>query len=124
VEIEVGPVSEMTPGSVRVVAAGDREVAVFNTREGLYALDNTCAHLGGPLADGWVADGLVTCPWHWWRYELATGRRRGSDVIGVSTHPVSVREGTVVVEVPDTVPAPVSIRERLLRHARDWEDGR
>jgi nitrite reductase/ring-hydroxylating ferredoxin subunit len=121
VDIEVGPVSELAPGTVRVLSAGERAVAVFCTGDGIYALDNTCAHNGGPLAEGWVADGVVTCPWHWWRYELSTGRRRGAEVIGVAAHPVTIRDGLVVVEVPDPAPAPGSMRERLLAAAREWE---
>lgn len=123
-EIEVAPVAELEAGAVRVVATEDREVAVFATGAGLYALDNACAHKGGPLAQGWVADGVVTCPWHWWRYELATGRRRGSESIGVPSYPVWVREGLVIVEVPDPVVAPTSMRDRLLAHAREWEGRR
>jgi nitrite reductase/ring-hydroxylating ferredoxin subunit len=124
VEIEVGPASDLTPGTVRVVTAGDREVAVFSTADGFYALDNTCAHNGGPLAEGWVAGGVVTCPWHWWRYDLATARRRGAELIGVAIHPVTIREGVVVVDVPEPVAGPISMRERLLAHAREWEAGR
>jgi nitrite reductase (NADH) small subunit len=124
VEIEVGPVSELPPGTVRVVSAGERAVAVFSTADGIYALDNACAHNGGPLAEGWVAGGVVTCPWHWWRYELSSGRRRGAEVIGVATHPVTVRDGMVLVEVPDEVLAPASMRERLLAAAREWEGRR
>ncbi len=123
-EIEVGPVSELRPGSVRVVTDGDRQVAVFSTAEGLYALDSACAHKRGPLGEGWVDRGVVTCPWHWWRYELSTGRRLGSETIAVSTHPVTIRDGMVVVEVPEPLEAPVTLRQRLLELAREWEGRR
>jgi nitrite reductase/ring-hydroxylating ferredoxin subunit len=36
-----------------------------------------CPHLEGPLFQGSVADGCVTCPWHAWRFDLRTGRRVG-----------------------------------------------
>ena len=42
----------------------------------LVVTDGACPHNGGPLADGLVRDGVVICPWHWYSYELATGRCR------------------------------------------------
>ena len=104
-----------------VVEVGERAIAVFNCEDGLFALDNRCSHRGGPISEGWVSHGVVTCPWHWWRYELATGRRLGSERISLDTYPVSVRDGIVVVDAPDEAPPPRSMRERLLEHAREWE---
>lgn len=52
---------------------GDRVIAVFRHAGHWYAIDAMCAHQGGPLADGVVEDGCVTCPWHGWQYDLATG---------------------------------------------------
>lgn len=119
-EIEVGPLVDLPPGSAVAVEAGGREIAVFHTDQGLFAVDNRCAHRGGPLAEGRVADGIVTCPWHWWRYDLTTGRLRGSGTISLPTHPVTVRGGMVVVEAPEPVEEPRSVRDRLLEHARTW----
>lgn len=118
--VVVGPVHDLPQGSATVVEAGTCTVAVFNVAGQLHALDNRCAHNGGPLAQGSVRDGVVTCPWHWWRYDLATGRRRGCPQIRQRRFPVSVEDGQIVVEVPAAEAAPVSMRERLLAHARVW----
>ncbi len=48
-------------------------VAIFRHQGQLFAIDGMCAHQGGPLAQGTIAHGCVTCPWHGWQYELATG---------------------------------------------------
>jgi 3-phenylpropionate/trans-cinnamate dioxygenase ferredoxin subunit len=40
---------------------------------GIYAVGNRCSHANGPLADGLVEDGAVTCPYHGSRFDLATG---------------------------------------------------
>lgn len=98
-------------------------IAVFNTGEGLYAIDDRCAHRGGPISKGWVSDGIVTCPWHWWRYRLDTGERLGSDRISLETYPVKVRDDVVVVEAPEQPEEPSSMRELLLEHARQWKRG-
>ena len=112
-------VTELPPGSATTVRSGELEIAVFNVDGELYALDNACAHTGGPIVDGLVRDGAVTCPLHWWRYDLATGIRRGASHIGQTTYPVAVDGTDVVVEVPEPVPE-LGMRERLLRHAAEW----
>ena len=71
-----------------------RGVAVFRCADGWAALDARCPHAGGPLADGIVADGCVTCPLHDWRFDLASGERRAPD-----------GGGTRVRKVRDVVPA-------------------
>lgn len=108
-------------GSSTVVEVGERAIAVFNTKDGLFAVDNWCRHRGGPISEGWISHGVVTCPWHWWRYELATGQRLGSERISLDTYPVAVRDGIVVVDGPHDAPPVRSMRERLLEHAREWE---
>ncbi len=55
------------------VLLADRVIAVFRHAGSWYAIDGMCSHQGGPLADGVVRDGCVTCPWHGWQYDLATG---------------------------------------------------
>ncbi|EMI45082.1 Rieske (2Fe-2S) protein [Rhodopirellula sp. SWK7] len=50
-----------------------RVVAIFRHAGEWYAMDGMCSHQGGPLAEGVVRDGCVTCPWHGWQYDLATG---------------------------------------------------
>ncbi|TWU05055.1 Rieske (2Fe-2S) protein [Stieleria varia] len=59
-------------GAIEIVLEG-RIIAVFRSDGALHAIDGMCAHQGGPLAKGVVAHGCVTCPWHGWQYELATG---------------------------------------------------
>ncbi len=84
----------------RSVRVAGRPLAVFRTEEGFFALDNTCTHMGGPLADGIVADETVACPLHDRRFALATGRAVGHECGGVAAYPVDERDGEVHVTVP------------------------
>jgi nitrite reductase (NADH) small subunit len=83
------------------VQVGELRVAVFDTEEGLRAVENTCRHIGNPLDDGPVAGRVVTCPWHGWQYDLRTGEqltvfgRRP----GLRTFPVRVEGDDVLIEV-------------------------
>ena len=82
---------------------GRYEVALFNVNGELFALENSCPHQGGPIADGWVEGETVTCPWHAWCFNLRTGKmtlgdfamlprfgiRVDGEEIFVSTEPLS-----------------------------------
>lgn len=65
--------ADVGEGKAVEVLAGDQILAIFRYSGVLYALDGMCAHQGGPLAQGSVEHGCVTCPWHGWQYELASG---------------------------------------------------
>ena len=69
-EYSAGSIQDFPDPGARVVVAGRREIAVFRVEGRLYALDNHCAHLGGPLAEGLIEGGCVVCPWHEWCYRL------------------------------------------------------
>ena len=70
-QIEVGPTSELTPGSV----TGAGQYAVGNANGDLFAVTRRCRHLYADLADGSIdEDGCLTCPWHGSKYDVDTGR--------------------------------------------------
>jgi nitrite reductase (NADH) small subunit len=56
------------------VVIGQRIIALLVDGDSISAIDAVCAHQGGPIAKGQVADGCVTCPWHGWRYDLSDGK--------------------------------------------------
>ena len=60
-------------GQAKEVMIRGRVIALFRQEGDLFAMDGMCAHQGGPIAEGVVEHGCVTCPWHGWQYELATG---------------------------------------------------
>jgi len=73
--IKVANVSDLPSGSAMVVEVSGRQIALFNVAGEFYALDNICAHRGGPLGEGFVDNNNLTvqCPWHGWTYNLANG---------------------------------------------------
>jgi nitrite reductase (NADH) small subunit len=68
------------PGTLRLVRAGERCYALANLDGVYHAVDNNCPHNGGPLAKGRLIDGQVECPWHCWRWDLASGRNTAPGV--------------------------------------------
>ncbi len=97
-----------------------RAVALFIVDGEPVAYDGRCRHRAGPIGDGYVRDGVVTCPLHWWRYDLRTGALVGDPSVRLERFPAELDAGVVHVTLPPTVAAeaPVSIRERLLALAR------
>jgi nitrite reductase/ring-hydroxylating ferredoxin subunit len=64
---------ELGEGDKRCVLAEGTAVMVARQGGSLYALSDLCAHRGGPLHDGELGDGTVTCPWHHSVFELSDG---------------------------------------------------
>ena len=71
--IDVASASDLTDDAAMEVVVGELILALFRSGGELFALDGMCAHQGGPIAEGNVEAGCVTCPWHGWQYELSTG---------------------------------------------------
>ena len=70
-DLEVGPTSELTPGTVK----GAGHYAVGNAAGDLFAVTRRCRHLYADLADGGIdEEGCLVCPWHGSKYDVETGR--------------------------------------------------
>jgi nitrite reductase/ring-hydroxylating ferredoxin subunit/uncharacterized membrane protein len=67
--------ADLAEGRPAVVTTDGEDVLLLRQGAAIYALSNICTHQGGPLVEGDVRDGMVTCPWLWFR--LRSGGRRG-----------------------------------------------
>lgn len=68
---------------------GINNLVLVRQGETILALHDQCAHAGGPLSGGTVANGLIECPWHGSRFRLADGRvRRGPAVYDQPTYEI------------------------------------
>ena len=78
-----------------------RQIAIFDTPRGVFACNNRCPHEGYPLREGTLdADCKLTCNWHNWKFDLATGEnQRDGDRLRV--YPVELRDGDVWIEIVD-----------------------
>lgn len=94
----VARVADLRPGTARVVEVGGRAVALVRAADGAFhAIDNACAHRGGPLGEGEVEGAVVTCPLHGWQYNATTGRCATNPAIALRTYPVRVEGDEVQV---------------------------
>ena len=97
--VVVGRVGDFTPGRGKMVVVNGRHVALFRLGDDFHALDNLCLHRGGPLCDGPIANNVVTCPWHGWSYQIATGMMVQDPRVGVSKHDVRIDGDTILVRL-------------------------
>lgn len=95
--VRVAPAASISPGSARAFSIGPYEVAVFNVGGSLYALENSCPHQGGPIADGFVEGNTVVCPWHAWCFDIRTGKMTLGDFATIPRFEVRVEAGDVYV---------------------------
>ncbi|HXV58038.1 MAG TPA: Rieske 2Fe-2S domain-containing protein [Gaiellaceae bacterium] len=93
----VARVEDMSPGSARIVRAGDRELALYRCEDGFYATQGECLHLKGPLGRGRLEGCVVTCPWHGWQYDVRTGENEFDRALALETFEVLVEDGEVKV---------------------------
>ncbi|MBO9533199.1 MAG: nitrite reductase (NAD(P)H) small subunit [Solirubrobacteraceae bacterium] len=88
--LKVGTVHDIPELEGRRTTIDGHKVAVFRLLDGFAAIDAECPHKRGPLQDGLVADGCVTCPLHDRRIDLETGDVIGHEGEGVAVHEVHV----------------------------------
>ena len=90
-------VEDLAEGEGKTVQIGAKLVAVFRYDGQFYAIDDVCPHMGASLSGGFVERGVVTCPWHAWRFRLNDGAWADSPRIKIGCYTVRVVEGMVQV---------------------------
>ena len=116
VRVSAGPVDELPRDGC--ISAGAGAAVVARVGDEVVAFENRCLHQESPLAGGYLKEGVLTCPLHFWRYRLPGGVHVGSDETLVA-YRVEIIDGEIFVDVPDPLP-PMSMREKLLAHAEEW----
>jgi nitrite reductase (NADH) small subunit len=97
--VAIGSLDDIPPRGARCVRKGDTAVAVFRTADDrVFALEDKCPHRNGPLSQGIVHDGCVTCPLHNWVISLETGEAQGADEGSTRAFPVRLDGNTVLLE--------------------------
>ncbi len=99
--VTVAKSGDIVEGTGVVVSVRQKEVAIFRVKGVLHAVDDLCPHMGASLAGGFVEDGCVTCPWHYWRFRLADGAWADNPKVRIGTYPVHEAGGEVQLELPD-----------------------
>lgn len=97
----VAKVGDIPEGKGGAFVVGQRMVAVFNVGGEYFAINDTCPHMGASLGAGDVEEGVVTCPWHAWRFRVSDGTWCDNPRIKTDRFEVRVQGDEVQVRVPE-----------------------
>lgn len=98
-DIKMGKLTRLAPGQVLEKRILARRIAVFNDNGHLYAIESDCKHMRASLATGRVADGVVTCKWHKWQYDLRTGECLTHAGMRLKRYDVTVSDDDIIVTI-------------------------
>jgi methionine sulfoxide reductase heme-binding subunit len=109
--IAVGLAREIPDSRARIVTPPQGErIAVFRYGDKISAVSNVCRHQGGPLGEGRIVDGCITCPWHGFQYLPESGTSPPPFTDKIATYRTRIVDGVVQVHItamaPGTTVAP------------------
>lgn len=97
----VATTADVPSGTAHVVDAGGLRLALCNTGDGYYAIDDVCTHDGGPLDQGKLSGREIECPRHGARFDVVTGKALCLPAIRpVRTYATRVSGEAIEVELP------------------------
>ena len=97
--VKVADIKDVPEGTPKAVKVDGRSIALFQHQGGIYATDNQCPHMGYPLTRGRVRNGVLTCDWHGWSYDMKGGGCFTGGCDDLDTFPVDVRDGGIYIDV-------------------------
>ena len=95
--VDACAVSEIPDTRARIVCLSGERVAIFKYDGKISAVSNVCQHQNGPLGEGKILNGCITCPWHGYQYLPETGASPPPFVEKVPTFNVMIQNGRVLV---------------------------
>jgi len=98
---------------VRRLFAHRERIAVFRYEGKISAISNACQHQNGPLGEGQIIDGLVTCPWHGYQYDPASGSSPPPFTEKIPTFTVFIRQERVLLD-PTPHPAGTPVEPAVI----------
>ena len=103
---------EIKEDRARIVCVGGERVAIFKYDGKVSAVSNVCQHQNGPLGEGRVIDGCITCPWHGYQYQPDSGTSPPPFTEKIPTYKVKLVEGEIWI---DPKPLPRGTRVEPVR---------
>lgn len=104
--VAVCPVEDLKTGSIREhrFADGSPRAAIARVSGEVFAFEDRCPHLGGPLSRGELRGRALVCPWHGWMIDVPTGEVKGGHGAAVRPCPVRIRDGVIEVQPIEKAP--------------------
>ena len=97
--VKAADLKDVPEGTPKAVKVDGRSIALFQHQGSVYATDNQCPHMGYPLTRGRVRNGVLTCDWHGWSYDMKGGGCFTGGCDDLDTFPVEVRDSAIYIDV-------------------------
>jgi len=94
---EVCSLQDIKEDRAKIVKVAGETIAIYKYEGQLSAVNNFCKHQGGPLGEGKIVDGCITCPWHGYQYAPHNGQSPPPFTEKIATYDVQVVGGNVLV---------------------------
>lgn len=114
--IPVAELHEFKENRAKTICANQRRIAVFLYEGKLSAVDDQCKHQMGPLGEGKIVDGCITCPWHGYQYRPSDGRSPTPFTEKVATYRLAIENGRVYAD-PNPLPEGTPVEPLQVGHA-------
>ena len=103
--LKVATIDEMEDARAKIVRPVKGEaIAVFRDGDKVSAVSNVCRHQGGPLGEGKIVDGCITCPWHGFQYRMEDGQSPPPFTEKIATYATRIIDGVVYVNPEPNAP--------------------
>ena len=101
--LKLCPVGDITDNRAKIFKIKNESIAVFKYDGKLSAVHNACKHQGGPLGEGKIVDGCITCPWHGYQYYPGNGQSPPPFTERISTYKLKIKNDEIYID-PDALP--------------------
>lgn len=95
--LEVCDLNEIEEDRAKIFTVGNERVAIFKYDGKLSAVHNVCKHQGGPLGEGKIVDGCITCPWHGYQYLPGNGQSPPPFTEKVATYELKLKGSMIYI---------------------------
>src|SRR3954463_4341532 len=97
--VKVADIRDLPPGELIEFERGFESYAICNVDGEIRAVWGSCPHHGGPLGQGGLQGGMITCPWHMWPFDSATGECGLNPAVKIPVYKVRVVGDAVEVDL-------------------------
>ena len=96
----VATTDEIPEGQGRSFDVAELRIAIFFFEGRFYAIDDVCPHMGASLSEGSLAEFVVACPLHAWRFDIRDGTWCDNRRVKIGSFPVELRGNEIYVGIP------------------------
>ncbi len=98
--VRIAETKDIPKNKMRVFKVSDREMLIVNVEDKFYAFENRCPHMGYPLYFGSLEGKVLTCGFHYAKFDVRTGKSLGTITHSpLKTFNIKIQNSSILVEL-------------------------